>query len=186
MKCPKCGYTSFESYDSCRRCSADLLEFKQTHGLAALVLPPSLRANMVADLGGGQADIDTSPENASDMFNFDLPTERQTTAPSSAPSSDPFSFDDTPAAAVTAFSFDTPSPPPQDDPFAALIESTPQSQHKESAPQPSSSQGLETNSFSWDDTPTPGQPGSVPDDIDKSVDDDFNSLFGDLGGSGTK
>jgi len=186
MKCPKCGYTSFESYDSCRRCSADLLDFKQAHGLAALVLPPSLRVSMAADLGGGQADTDVSPENSGDMFSFDLPTERQTAVPSPEASPDPFSFDDTPTAAAPVFSFDTPPATPQDDPFAALLDTTPQAQNKVGAAQPVPAQGLETNNFSWDDTPTPGQPGSAPDETVKSVEDDFSSLFGDLGGSGNK
>ncbi len=184
MKCPKCGYTSFESYDSCRRCSADLVEFKQTHGLAALVLPPALRASMAAELGGNQHHEDTSADTGGDMFAFDLPTEQHPEAPAAA-SSDPFSFDDTPAA-TPAFSFDSPAATAQDDPFAALLETSPKQ-----APQPSSAPteptgGIELNSFSWDDTPTPGQPGSAPAEPAKPADDDFNSLFGDLGGSDKK
>ncbi len=183
MKCPKCGYTSFESYDSCRKCSADLVEFKHTHGLVALVLPPSLRASMAAGLDSAQPDIDTSAENAGDMFSFDLPTDQQAAVnPPPAAASDPFSFDDTPAS-PPAFSFDTPAVTQQDDPFAALLETAPKPQNTPQAPP---EQGFEMNSFSWDDTPTPGQPGSEPEAPKKSEEDDFNSLFGDLGGSDKK
>jgi hypothetical protein len=182
MKCPKCGYTSFESYDTCRKCSADLLEFKQTHGLTALVLPPSLRASMVADLKQEINDNDSPAETGGDMFSFELPTEQK----SPETSSDPFSFDDAPAVATPIFSFDTPPVPAQDDPFASLLEAAPQQKSKEVGNQSSAEQGIELNNFSWDDTPTPGQPGSTPAAPAKSADDDFNSLFGDLGDSGKK
>jgi hypothetical protein len=185
MKCPKCGYTSFESYDSCRKCAADLTEFKNTHGLVALVLPPSLRSSMAVGLDAGQPDSDTSSENAGDMFSFDLPTDQQATVDSPPAASDPFSFDDTPTVATPAFSFDTPAVTQQSDPFAALLETAPQLQ-PELTTQTPPAQGFEMNSFSWDDTPTPGQPGSEPAEPAKSEDDDFNSLFGDLGGSGKK
>jgi hypothetical protein len=181
MKCPKCGYTSFESYDSCRKCSADLVAFKQTHGLSALVLPPSLRANMVAGPGGENTAANApSDSNEGDMFAFDLPTDQQTTAAASSTATPPFSFDDAPTAAPT-FSFDTP-PPVQQDPFASLLETT--SQDQKPTPPPLSQQGFETTSFSWDDTPASVPPdGSKPAGGTKSDDDDFNSLFGDLDGS---
>lgn len=185
MKCPKCGYTSFESYDSCRKCSTDLLEFKQAHGLSALVLPPSLRASMAAGMDNPQTETSAASENGGDMFSFDLPTEQQTAAPASAASSDPFSFDDAPAAAP-AFSFDTPPATPREDPFASLLDSAPKPQNPQASNQPAPAQGNELDNFSWDDTPTPGQPGSAPAPTAKTADDDFNSLFADLGGSNTK
>lgn len=185
MKCPKCGYTSFESYDSCKRCSADLTEFKLSHGLTAVVFPSSLRASMAAELSGGSSASDAGDDGSNDMFSFELPTEQA--APAAAPSqpADPFAFNDAPAAASPAFSFDTPSAAPQEDPFAALLETTPQQQKTPPAPQ-AAPQGFELNSFSWDDTPTPGQSGDAPAGEAKSTDDDFNSLFGDLGGSDKK
>jgi len=177
MKCPKCGYTSFETYDSCRRCSADLVAFKQTHGLSALVLPPSLRADMAAGLGVEKTDISTHADNESDMFAFDLPTDQQATAVTPSAATTPFSFDDAPTAAPT-FSFDTP-PLAQQDPFASLLETTSQGQKPEPPPLPP--QGFETTSFSWDDTPASAPAdGSAPAVDKKSDDDDFNSLFGDL------
>lgn len=177
MRCPKCGYTSFESYDFCRKCSADLTEFKQTHGITAMILPPALREEMAAGLGIETSAQNASPDPSTDMFSFDLPTEQQKspTAPAAAPS--PFSFDDTPAP-----SFDAPAV--AEDPFASLLNSSPQSA---AATQQAPGQGFEMNSFSWDDTPTPGEAGApASDNAQKSSDDDFNSLFGDLGGSDKK
>ena len=163
MRCPKCGYTSFESYDSCRKCSADLTEFKQSHGITPIILPPSLRAEMAAGLGiENSSNQDASPDTNNDMFSFDLPTEQHPAAAQAAPPS-PFSFDDTPAAAA--------------DPFASLLSSTPQ---PAVSTQQAPAQGFEVNSFSWDDTPAPGEAGnSASDNAQKSSDDDFSSLFGD-------
>ena len=36
MRCPKCGYSSFGYLDECRRCSADLVEFKTRYKIWAL------------------------------------------------------------------------------------------------------------------------------------------------------
>lgn len=172
MKCPKCGYTSFESYDSCRKCSVDLTEFKQTYGLAPVILPPSLCASLAAELEGGSSSAgEAASDNSADMFSFDLPTEQAAAAPA--------------AASAPAFSFDTPpeAAPAQNDPFASLLESTPQAS-KPAAD--AGGQGYELNSFSWDDTPTPGQADDASAAAAKTEDDDFNSLFGDLGSSDKK
>ena len=177
MRCPKCGYTSFESYDSCRKCSADLTEFKQTHGIASMILPPSLRAEMAAGLGIETSKQDASPDTSNDMFSFDLPTE-QPQAASQAASTSPFSFDDTPTPSSGTPAASAP------DPFASLLNSAPQP--AASAPQ-APAQGFELNSFSWDDTPTPGEAGNpAAASAKKSEDDDFNSLFGDLSDSDKK
>lgn len=184
MKCPKCGYTSFESYDACKKCAADLVEFKQTHGLAPLVLPSALRASMAAELLGGQAGDAGADEGSGDMFAFDLPTEQPASIGGAAVApADPFAFHDTPAPAAPAFSFDQAPVASQEDPFAALLETTPPSQAAPSPPA-AASQDFELNSFSWDDTPVPGQ-AEQPQSGGKGDDDDFNSLFGELG-SGDK
>lgn len=39
MKCPKCGYNSFEYLDSCKKCNTDLISFKMTHGIKPTILP---------------------------------------------------------------------------------------------------------------------------------------------------
>ena len=39
MRCPKCGYTSFDYLDSCKKCGNDLVAFKAKHGLRSLLFP---------------------------------------------------------------------------------------------------------------------------------------------------
>ena len=38
MKCPKCGYNSFEIHDTCKKCANDLTSYKNIHGLKSIVL----------------------------------------------------------------------------------------------------------------------------------------------------
>ncbi|MFO7577221.1 MAG: RDD family protein [Pelovirga sp.] len=43
MKCPKCGYNSFDYLDSCKKCGKDLLEFKQRYGIRSVLLPGAMK-----------------------------------------------------------------------------------------------------------------------------------------------
>lgn len=38
MKCPKCGFNSFEFLDSCKKCGAEFGSFKQSHGISPVIL----------------------------------------------------------------------------------------------------------------------------------------------------
>jgi predicted nucleic acid-binding Zn-ribbon protein len=185
MKCPKCGYNSFEFHDSCKKCGNDLAGFKDTYGLKSLVLPLEARLNMAESLSvkpeQGEQVRDTGIEQA-DMFSFDIPVD----GPSHARMDDPFNFDDEPVTAAQTggeFSFgEAPQQPAQatseEDAFASLLETT---AHKDEpalpAASPFSSGGSEADlsSFSWDDTPVPAAESTA-----KPADDDFNSLFGDM------
>ncbi|WP_291315735.1 RDD family protein [Desulfuromonas sp.] len=40
MKCPKCGYHSFDYLNSCKKCNGDLVTFKAKYSLATLAPPP--------------------------------------------------------------------------------------------------------------------------------------------------
>lgn len=54
MKCPKCGYNSFDYLDSCKKCGKDLGEFKQRFGIKSVLFPGATAvtaANLVADEG---------------------------------------------------------------------------------------------------------------------------------------
>lgn len=37
MKCPKCGFNSFEFLDNCKKCGSDLVHFKKNHGIDPIV-----------------------------------------------------------------------------------------------------------------------------------------------------
>jgi len=142
MKCPKCGFNSFEYHDVCKKCSSDLAGYKLTHGILPVVLPREAREEMVSSQRTAETDETDEteqaaqvPETHADMFTFDLP-EDETPAQDTPPSSDrnPFNFDEEPAApaaqAFAGFTFDeeeasetdapAPGTPPtaNSDPFA--------------------------------------------------------------------
>jgi ribosomal protein S27AE len=39
MKCPKCGYTSFDYLDECKKCGKDLAEHKDKYSIRSLMFP---------------------------------------------------------------------------------------------------------------------------------------------------
>ncbi len=186
MKCPKCGYTSFESYDSCRRCSNDLTEFKKIHGISALVLPTAIRATMAGELGLKQSDNAASSDSHNDIFSFNTQNEESasTTTELDTPT-DPFAGS-TPAAPTMQFSFDTPPSSKEQDPFASLLETSAISKPEATPAKQPASPAFELNNFSWDDTPTPGTTDKKGTDQAGFDDDGFDKLFSDLSNSDKK
>lgn len=169
MKCPKCAYNSFESNDTCPKCTASLLEIRQLHGLDPVVLPASLRKTMAVSLASSdQSNRDAEGKENNDMFEFDISSPQKTTE-QDIPAA-PLSFVKSPTAAANA------------DPFAELLESAPQPVKADVDKTESAPSGLELNSFSWDDTPSEKETGteSGKDSRSGQEDDDFASLFGDL------
>ena len=164
MKCPKCGYTSFESNNSCAKCGNELSDFREAYGLAPLVLPARLRASMAAEMAGADDDEENSPaESSNDMFSFDLPNHAEPVAPQ--PANDPFAYSE-PAA--------------PHDPFSELLETTSAAPAQKAA----GGAGMEPDSFSWDETPVPQAAGAKPKSASATnVDDDFSSLFGEVDNS---
>lgn len=187
MKCPKCGYNSFEFYDSCKKCSSDLSGYKLTYGITPIVLPLEIREKMAEEFRAATVAVGQLAENIEtheDMFAFDLPEDTaNTTATSTATATasfndDPFNFDDEPpVAAQKQSSMDA-------DPFADLLETTPQvSDDLFGAPPAPAARTAEATiapgefdleNFSWDDTPETATAGGEKDTVD-----DFDSLFGD-------
>jgi uncharacterized RDD family membrane protein YckC len=49
MRCPKCGYNSFDHLDSCKKCGTDLVEFKQSFGIRSVLFPGQMQASDGAD-----------------------------------------------------------------------------------------------------------------------------------------
>ena len=187
MKCPKCGYNSFEFHDSCTRCSSDLSAYKQTYGITPIVLPLEVREKMAAEFRASSADNEQLSENIEtheDMFAFDLPEEKAAASAASPFNDDPFNFDDEPSAGGAQ------QAKHEEYPFADLLETTPQVANtpfgappaaaKAAAP-PATSGEFDLENFSWDDTPeTTTATG------EQAAPDDFDSLFGDAGESNKK
>lgn len=119
MKCPKCGYNSFEFLDNCKKCKHDLSAFKQSLGInfpaispVAETAAPPAAATVAASLASAAA---TATVAADETFTWDEPV--TTTAPVKQ-GDDIFSsmyldFATTPApapAALPPVSFDMDSP----------------------------------------------------------------------------
>jgi len=189
MKCPKCGYNSFEFHDVCKKCAHDLTSYKDIHGLKPIVLPHETRAIMAEKLmaGRGEEVHASAADVPVDMFSFDIPDAEPIAEPSSFLKDDPFSFDDEPLAPAPAggdFSFDKDQMSAQakseEDAFADLLESTSHSKDAGVAPA-NDPVGTELSDFNWDDTPDPATGETT-----KPAKDDFNSLFGETGESAKK
>jgi uncharacterized RDD family membrane protein YckC len=55
MRCPKCGYNSFDHLDSCKKCGADLVEFKQSFGIRSVLFPGQMKTSE----GAGEVELDS-------------------------------------------------------------------------------------------------------------------------------
>lgn len=183
MKCPKCGYNSFEIHDTCKKCANDLTSYKDIHGLKPIVLPLETRTIMAEKLMADRAQDEpiAAVDAPADMFSFDIPDNEPAAAAGSFPKDDPFNFGDEPSAPSLGgggFSFGNEQMSAQakaeEDAFADLLESSSQDKGgAPSAPQTPDA-GAELGDFSWDDTPA-----TAPGESAKPAEDDFNSLFGD-------
>lgn len=179
MKCPKCGFNSFEYYDSCKKCSNDLIGYKQTHSISSLVLPAEAKEKLIAESQSTQAESNNSEEvveQHDDIFAFDLPEDTLVTPPQQ--NDDPFNFDE-PVSETEV----TKTAKSDDDVFADLLESTSQLDAA-SAPvvSPAATQSapgeFDLENFSWDDTSATASKSVAPapaDDFDSFFDDKDNS-----------
>ncbi len=79
MKCPKCGYNSFEFLDACKKCGAEFLSFKKTHRINAVILAPA--GSQVASVAPVPPDSAASPLSGGDMsgeeFSWEAPLDPQ-------------------------------------------------------------------------------------------------------------
>lgn len=90
MKCPKCGFNSFEFLDNCKKCSSDLTGFKQSHGIRAIVIPFPAAASAAVETGAvttAAALAAHSPAAAEETFTWEAPPQ----APIPNPGDDIFS-----------------------------------------------------------------------------------------------
>lgn len=87
MKCPKCGYNSFDHLDNCKKCHIDLTEHKARFGIRSVLLAEALQDDLVTETlavdaveslvaAPGLADLDEDfelPETAEgEDFGFDF------------------------------------------------------------------------------------------------------------------
>jgi len=117
MKCPKCGYNSFEYHDICKKCSADFSVYKETYSITPIVLSPEARvekANEFRSAASANEQPVEKVETHDDMFAFALPEDAAPPTSSATLNDDPFNFDeDLPEVAQSPASYTTQN----DEPF---------------------------------------------------------------------
>ena len=192
MKCPKCGFNSFEYHDSCKKCAHDLTGYKQTYGMQALVLPREARETLATSHAEETVEVGQAPqmhETVADMFSFDLP-EEEMVAPEAPQAADdnPFHFGEGSAPLEPPSFYEVASDTEQksaqakaeEDAFASLLESAGQNGGGDTAATvtpaatraaaPTDTAGeFDMENFSWDDTPLPTAqpaPSSAPETAD--------------------
>ena len=182
MKCPKCGFNSFEFYDSCKKCSSDLTGYKQTYSITSIVLPQEAKEKLAAEFRSADGTVDPASdttETHDDIFSFNLPDDSPSTPDHQ--NNEPFNFDDSSPSKNQSISSKS-----EDDVFGDLLESTSQADESPFAAAmeddtptvamatdaASGSGELDLESFSWD-----YKPATATDDTEAT--DDFDSLFGE-------
>ena len=102
MKCPKCGYTSFDYLDECKKCGKDLTEHKEKFNIRSLMFPASGAAAAAA------ASAPSASAAGGEEFGFDFMDDEDASGASAEPATeiteedtfdfgeedDSFSFDD--------------------------------------------------------------------------------------------
>ncbi len=83
MKCPKCGYNSFEFLDACKKCNNDLSAFKESHGIRAII--PNAVASPVLSAETPPSDNPDMQNNLEDTF---IPAEEDTFSWNATPGDD--------------------------------------------------------------------------------------------------
>jgi hypothetical protein len=166
MKCPKCGFNSFEHLSNCKRCNTDLTAFKQSFGIQAVILPAvqfrTPRSEAAADelaLAPTAADEETFTWSSAAA----TPTEESASFPTAEAAADEFDFSDAvptsgfaahPTETFGEFSFD-------DQPASASVAAT-------AEPDSAATRG-DSNEFSATDLPefTTGADVTSLDDVFK-------------------
>jgi hypothetical protein len=83
MKCPKCGYNSFEFLNACKKCGAEFVSFKKSHRISPVILTPGgaqeMRTAPVETIPSAMAVApvvpDFAPESAGDDFSWETSSE---------------------------------------------------------------------------------------------------------------
>ncbi|MBW6508551.1 MAG: RDD family protein [Desulfuromonadales bacterium] len=123
MKCPKCGYNSFDYLDSCKKCGKDLVEFKQRFGIKSVLFPgvtTATAASLAED--EGLLAVETSERAAATALGA---------ADVSAAAKAPAAADDSSSGDDFGFDFMGESSDEEDLSFDELFEEAPQEEDME-------------------------------------------------------
>jgi len=72
MKCPKCGYHSFDHLDSCKKCGHGLAEHKAKFNLRGFYCPGLTVANEPEPVASDEIEEEATEENGSIDLGFDF------------------------------------------------------------------------------------------------------------------
>lgn len=159
MKCPKCGFNSFEFLESCKKCGAGFGSFKQTHGISPVIL----RAGSALAAAAAQ-DSPPAPAPAAAAGAPEEETGFSWSAPEDSPGT-------APQEEAADFSFsDTAQKVPQDD--GAFSEFSFEEQPQQAASQQTAGVGgAFRDEFSFDETPLESTAPASPDStLDETAD----------------
>lgn len=91
MKCPKCGYNSFEFLDACKKCGAEFTSFKKTHRIRPVILTPNATPEVKPPAQEPTASASVVPPPAAgspdDQFSWETSGESSVTGPEESPGS---------------------------------------------------------------------------------------------------
>ena len=60
MRCPKCGYNSFDHLESCKKCGNELGEHKQRYGIKSVLFPGQMKPVSIAETGVDASVVDAA------------------------------------------------------------------------------------------------------------------------------
>ncbi len=166
MKCPKCGYHSFDYLDSCKKCSNDLADHKSKFNLRSLIFPnveagptpESPVPEMAATEEEAQAQVQESALESGSDFGYDFMEDDAPQSPEEqAPPVAAAAFEAEEEAEDDAFSWDdneevdlSDSAPESAEPAASAAETA-----SEVVPEPEDFMAEDSSplddSFDWDD-----------------------------------
>lgn len=72
MKCPKCGYHSFDHLDSCKKCGQGLAEHKAKFNLRGFFAPGHIAAAEPAPVTVDSFEDEEEPDDGAVDFGFDF------------------------------------------------------------------------------------------------------------------
>jgi hypothetical protein len=77
MKCPKCGYNSFEFLNACKKCGAEFVSFKKNHRISPVILTPGTAPVEPIPSAAAVPPIipDSVAESAGDDFSWETSAE---------------------------------------------------------------------------------------------------------------
>jgi hypothetical protein len=166
MKCPKCGFNSFEHLKNCKRCNADLTAFKESCGIKAVVLPAAQFRAARIEAAANEPAL-APPATDEDSFTW------SSAAASPASASTTFPAEGQPSAVVAADEFDFSDSSPVSGPVAHPTETFGEFSFDDQPIAPaapdSAASWSDGNEFSATDLPefTTGAGVTSPDDVFK-------------------